>query len=165
MAENQGDVVARAIHTLETDTPRCSVPSSELSFRLRRLRAVSVCRSHVAVPPSGLSGFHIDLFSCSGGTTGDFGGLVHEFDDFGQALWWAERCFLENCRLRIDYAGEVACRWALEAGWERGKPNEWLASGSPVMTMALGQTTVRYLSNYSPVTRVTPSLTREALTM
>jgi hypothetical protein len=145
--------MARAIGELETITHAFRPPSSERASRLRRLQARTIDASHVAVPPVGPSGFHIDLFSWRGGTTGDFGGLVHEFDDFDHALWWAERCFGENCRLRIDYTNDVAFRWALEAGWERGTPNEWLASGSPVMTLALAPTTVRYFTNYERVTR------------
>lgn len=157
--------MARASSELESNTQAFSSASSERASRLRLLGARTVDASHVVIPPVGMSGFHIDMFIWRGGTTGDFGGLVHEFDDFDQALWWAERCFGENCRLRIDYAGDVAFRWALEVGWERGTPTEWLASGSRIMTLAVAPTTVRYLSNYEPGPRIVAcsEFEREAL--
>ena len=85
--------------------------------------------------------------------TGDFGGLLHEFDNLDQAVGWAERCFREHCRLRIDSAGKEPFMWTLEGVTPSGNTCEWLASGSPLFVMLLARKSVRYLSNFIPAAR------------
>ena len=82
-------------------------------LRIARLHGKIVGGEQIVIPGSGPSGFDIVLRLSEGAAIGDFGGLVQDFYGLDEALNWAERCFVESYRLRIEHIGGWPRRWTL----------------------------------------------------
>jgi hypothetical protein len=74
-------------------------------------------------------GFDVHLFVSGENIVGDFGGLVHDFDDLGSAMAWVKKAMSGSYRLHIVQARGVPREWKLEPATSGADPNDVLACG------------------------------------
>ena len=125
---------------------------SHYAARVRRLGGSTLSQDQVIIPASGSNGFDIHLHRTAHGASADFGGLFQDFGTFDEAFNWAERAFLSDYRLRIDYAGASPWRWTFEKLVRDGGVIEIFSSGHLVLFGSLRKRSVVYRKNLDPQT-------------